>query len=503
VKKACSVLLILALLVSAAACTRTPAQPGEPAGGPTASPSPSPSPTPSAAVPSPESSPSPDPGPAGPSVADPLAFSDEAALRAFLTGGRWTYYVPDGLGPQITLELSEDGGCSAWLGAGRDAIRFDGRWRLDRLFAGEEDLPDWLCLDVSSTNAPEPPYSGMTSLGDFLIENWTICGGWFMMRMGQVNNGDSLFSLAADTFSPVLYRTDPADRPSYTDAPRTDDSFFAVCWRVVESPQDTVLWLDDADPDDPSRTAGRHESIPYTLAPDADVRCTPSLFARGGFVAWVQTDAAGNLILLDWASPDDAPEPAMFDRDDEILGGLTLRMTQDEVRARWGSPESVSVSPDNPYGPETVWEYQGVTLSFFDMFGTGEDLLGDILITNPAVSLATGLRVGFTAREVLAAYCSDRQDRPISDWGRYLYGDYLFTYENGYALPERYEQTGYVIFPSEGDDYYVISYDSYLPLGEYGEGEYPDFVCEQSELVFYIDCVTDTILAIRAGVYTF
>ena len=63
-----------------------------------------------------------------------------------------------------------------------------------------------------------------------------------------------------------------------------------------------------------------------------------------------------------------------------------------------------------------------------------------------------------------------------------LYGDYLWTYENGYKLPEKYEQTAF--YNEQGN---IISYGYYIPKED---------CVESIDLVFYLD-ENNTVTRIR------
>lgn len=183
---------------------------------------------------------------------------------------------------------------------------------------------------------------------------------------------------------------------------------------------------------------------------------------------------------------------AKFDKEDSVIEGLKLGMTEEEVKASFGEPESIEEVDHDTfiYGKYIVYQYTGMTLMFYDVEEKDELLLGSVYINGNFVGLTNGLRVGFSAEEVKNAYADDGEHRPTSEnepWGYFLYGDYLYTSENEYALPEKYEQVAFYTVPSDEMGDYYISYDCMTPMGD---------SFEDVGLVFYIDA-SDTITGIR------
>ena len=399
---------------------------------------------------------------------DPLAFSDGDALHQFLVG-TWQYWRAGGVAPLCAVTLAEDGTFRARFShaEGGSERSWSGRWTLSAL--DERDLlPNWLCFE---SDVP---------MGDFLVTRWSLCDGTCFSRWEQTSNGESLFSLYYDTVSPTLRKAADGTVPEAVEPPRTNDAFTAVCWRVESAASPAVLWLDDTLPGAPYENDGRHVCAAYPLAPDAELRCPPSLFASGGDLARVETDGQGRVTALNWVSDEEESGfPLPFDRWDSVIPYLHLYMTPDRVRALLGEPDRTEQRDESVYGPETIYYYEGLILSFFDIYGDGGEELGSVTVSG-SITLANGLHVGSSAEEVLSCYENDGLDRPIGRdtvWGRYLYGSYLYTYEDGYALPETYEQTGYRM-DSEEDGSFLICYSCFTPIGD---------TFEQTELIFYLD----------------
>ncbi len=215
--------------------------------------------------------------------ADPLAFTTEEELRAFLTGV-WDY-VPDDLGYSVlTLELRADGGLTVNRGAG---AAYEGTWRLERLYVSDAALPDWLCCSLSDD------YPDLWAIGDYLLGPRTIVDGAYMMKWTQVNNGDSVFSQFFDVYDPALVKQGAAEAAAPAERP-ANTHMYAVFWK--ESEDGGVLWLDDAI-DIRGENTGRHDSIPYPVQPTADQR-TPIDSLHPGDVVEIQTDASGAVIMV-------------------------------------------------------------------------------------------------------------------------------------------------------------------------------------------------------------
>jgi len=179
-------------------------------------------------------------------------------------------------------------------------------------------------------------------------------------------------------------------------------------------------------------------------------------------------------------------EKMKFGKDDVVIEGIRLGMTQEEVINILGTPKNITeAEPFFAYGECIDYTYKDMWVSFYDINEGGNLTLGDVVINSPSIELANGLKVGVTADDVLSTYYNDGKERSLGQdkkWGTLLYGDYLWTYENSYKLPEKYEQTA---FYNEREN--IISYDYYIPKEDY---------VEEIRLVFFLD-ESNTVTRIR------
>ncbi len=75
----------------------------------------------------------------------------------------------------------------------------------------EDGINDWICTTLDYTD--DYNFEGWNSIGDFLFtdDSWESTEDDYKeIYLSQINNGDSVFSMYLDTFSPVLVRIYPA-----------------------------------------------------------------------------------------------------------------------------------------------------------------------------------------------------------------------------------------------------------------------------------------------------
>lgn len=105
-------------------------------------------------------------------------------------------WVDDAEDPDYTFGLNYDGGFKAYREDGKDSNwLYEGKWRI-----GEFDGDEVLYLDLNEPEKHDPLMKGFTSLGDFAITKLYVKDGVIAVDLSQVNNGDSLFSMADDDF---------------------------------------------------------------------------------------------------------------------------------------------------------------------------------------------------------------------------------------------------------------------------------------------------------------
>ncbi len=420
---------------------------------------------------------------AGPDVnvsGDPLDFETEEQLRQYICG-TWQYRPPYEEEIAFAITLTEDGMFRCMRtdeAAANGGYEYVGYWALDSYYDDDGELVDAIYLDLMPGNTD---LEELGTLGDFALVGRSICNGSYIMEWSQYNNGDSILSMFYDTYYAVLWKVNCDPAPDAQGEKRRDDYFYANCWKAEQDARgEWTLWLDDSDVY--GWNENLMEAVPYKLAAEAELRCAPEAFTPGIYVAEVWTDRNGDISILNWAVADD--ELLLFDRDESVLWGLNLGMTEEEVKAILGEPDSIEESGEDDmflYGKEISYYYDDVELNFYDYQENGEMLLGSVWIDSEDILLSSGLSVGCTLDDLLYYYSCDDDLREIGvddPWGMYLYGEYLYTYDNGYAPPEEYEQTAYVNYPMEGDDEYTITYTAYMPIGE---------KFEETNLVFYLD----------------
>ena len=176
-------------------------------------------------------------------ASDPLDFAKEADVRAILEG-EWVYCPPVSNTPAAWLTFSENGNFRMRVKDPESGMVWEdaGFCQLDRWNAGENEAPDMLMLTLSQTAANGPANRPMSSAGDYLIVQKTLCDGEIMLSLLQLNNGDSTFSVCFDDGAPVL-KKDTGWQPQ--SERREGDAFYAAVWKV----DGRLVWLDDATED--------------------------------------------------------------------------------------------------------------------------------------------------------------------------------------------------------------------------------------------------------------
>lgn len=105
-------------------------------------------------------------------------------------------WVDDLKDPVYTFGLNYDGGFKAYRKIQKDSsMPYEGKWRI-----GEFDGNNVLYLDLNEPESKDPLMKGFTSLGDFAVTKLYVKDGVIAADLSQVNNGDSLFSMADEDF---------------------------------------------------------------------------------------------------------------------------------------------------------------------------------------------------------------------------------------------------------------------------------------------------------------
>lgn len=231
---------------------------------------------------------------------NPSTFANVDALEEYLLGA-WNFY-PTNEDEKNTPEIGGIPGFTIQIAPGgvfmlirhMDFAQYQGTWELDRLFAEEHEVPDMIRFTL------DEPDETLKDAGTFLIQGWSHCTGSDRLSLVQVNVGESVISAWFDLYDAMLVKggdfpTDESEDPS------TDAHFCAMVWQVADDGE--TLWLTQVDPLDFSVGLGSRTAVRYVLAGDCEIRCPISAFVRGGTVAEIQTNSAGEISMINWAEP--------------------------------------------------------------------------------------------------------------------------------------------------------------------------------------------------------
>jgi len=241
-------------------------------------------------------------------------LSDEAAMRDFITG-TWRYFFPGEEEAYFTITFAEGGAFAAHRsdpGSPGGLAVYQGEWSLDRLYSGEEELPDLLCMPMGYLDGENDyfdyDYFGPLTLGDFYIEDIALCDGSYRMRLVQANNGAALLSELCETYSLVLCKqADELVLPT-TEIIRKSAEFDAVCWNVTEDGKgELTVWL-AAGVSFRDNGGQLDTAAPYSLAEDRDPGCYITLYDGDGSPVEASTDEDGALTMVSWRAPEGPDE---------------------------------------------------------------------------------------------------------------------------------------------------------------------------------------------------
>ena len=232
--------------------------------------------------------------------ADSLDFEDAAALRDFLIGV-WSYFPaeedavdsPEITGiPGISIQLLEDG--SFYAIRQTDGVRFQGSWKLEHYFAEEGALPDRISFTLEEGGAPG-------AFGDYWIQGWASCAGTDRLLLTNIIYDADTFASFPEIYDAMLVKGS-YDPDAEGSAPNCDAEFCGIVWQVTDG--GTALWITEISPVDFTLAVGSRIAARYPVAADAELGYPVSVFARGGCPAVVKTNAAGEIVYLNWAERD-------------------------------------------------------------------------------------------------------------------------------------------------------------------------------------------------------
>ncbi len=232
--------------------------------------------------------------------ADSLDFEDAAALRDFLIGV-WSYFPaeedavdsPEITGiPGISIQLLEDG--SFYAIRQTDGVRFQGSWKLEHYFAEEGALPDRISFTLEEGGAPG-------AFGDYWIQGWASCAGTDRLLLTNIIYDADTFASFPEIYDAMLVKGS-YDPDAEGSAPNCDAEFCGIVWQVTDG--GTALWITEISPVDFTLAVGSRIAARYPVAADAELGYPVSVFARGGCPAVVKTNAAGEIVYLNWAEMD-------------------------------------------------------------------------------------------------------------------------------------------------------------------------------------------------------
>lgn len=281
-------------------------------------------------------------------------------MCAYLAGD-WSLYVPSAHAEALWLTIAEDGtyslrvdtGAGMWQYDGEEmpTYRYNGTWTLEPW--EDAETPFLICFGLNETD--DPFFDGWNSIGDFVIEEVTVCDGQLLVRFNQMNNGDSVLMEHIGWGSPwILTR---GDERAVTEEVHANDTFYAHLWKsrygCSSQPGDVgegrfVIWADALEMvDEFTFENSVRECVPYLVSDNGDESTSglsggpDELFAYGDAIYLLTTDAAGEIISAAYYPTE---RPVSEAEAAEILVNI------DEVRMMFADGMKMSFD-----GTEIIW----------------------------------------------------------------------------------------------------------------------------------------------------
>lgn len=302
------------------------------------------------------------PTPASTPEATVVTTPDSATEMISDLAGEWSLYSPCAYSEILWLTLDESGSfnldidCPEWLwdiGEGDPtAYHYTGKWSLSPWVDGGE-MPFLVCFTAEESD--DPLFPAGSSLGDFTLEDVSLCDGQRLVRFTQQNDGESFMTEHICEYD--LWILGQKDDRELTCTRRENDCFFAHIWKSQygyrTEPGDFgynqfVVYVDDIELDDEFNELNVvRESVPYIVGEGNDENlCMLSggydeLFAYGESVYLITTNADGEIIDAVYTPTVPAPDEKTAA---EVLTSI------DEVRLMLESGMSMLFE-----GTDTVW----------------------------------------------------------------------------------------------------------------------------------------------------
>lgn len=219
----------------------------------------------------------------------------EDDLVTMLTMDIWFFFDPyknaDRANDNVAIIFDKDGTFHGVQNYSREgeAFSFEGNWKIDRLYRTDDELPDYISLDVTSF---ENPYIRTDSFGDYIFDNFGIVDGQYVMGLRRVSRWDTVFGAVKD---PVLYMggTTTPVAPEFEAKPNiTSDGYL---WQMDTEGDKTVFWIGDFAQSNNSKI---NVMTKVYASSDAQSEYPFEAFYGGFYPITYTTDANGELVNI-------------------------------------------------------------------------------------------------------------------------------------------------------------------------------------------------------------
>lgn len=173
-----------------------------------------------------------------------IPLESDEDITEFLTGGTWLYFEPgtdvDTGDASLSIAFEKDGsfrGVRSYNQANLN-YNFDGHWCISNIYGDENQLANDFFLDF--TNYEDPEYSDSRPFGDYLLQDFGIMDGRYVMALHSRGVNDGLFGRVAN---PVLYKTGvpKVETPESSFEPNLIHE--VNLWRAEPEGDKTAFWV--------------------------------------------------------------------------------------------------------------------------------------------------------------------------------------------------------------------------------------------------------------------
>ena len=244
----------------------------------------------------------------------------DADLKDFMAGS-WEYEDLEDAVPSLRFEFGADGRYTAERDAAAEGktYSYSGAWDVvTESVASQFSSVELPLLKLGLFSTDDPGFKQASSLGDYIIDQKTICDGSYMVYL-ILYSGEGIFLDEYDTYSAVMTRNG-GYIPARTQEPKKNANIQGVCWKLRGDEKGALIWIDEKDYTTMPPSDDALEAVPYRFTDDPQIFLSAD-YIRGGELVDAVTDSEGRItylgnLIMGFENPDDieggeAEDPAV------------------------------------------------------------------------------------------------------------------------------------------------------------------------------------------------